>query len=122
MNFNQINKVSILVVIQINNKLFENKTNSKLVNKVSYPSATNIAGNFLCLIFSPTHLSLVKGSPQERRHALDVVISQIKPRYFSILNENEMHKRTYSYFRRVSFMFIISLIPYLFQETISAGI
>lgn len=58
-----------------------------LVNDVFYKSLSNIAGNFLCLIFSPTHLSLVKGSPQERRHSLDTVISQVKPRYLAILNE-----------------------------------
>lgn len=57
------------------------------VNDVSYQSFSNISGNFLCLIFSPTHLSLVKGSPQERRHSLDTVISQVKPRYSAILNE-----------------------------------
>ena len=40
-----------------------------------------IMGNFLSVVFSPVHLSLVKDGPYERRRFLDIAISQLKPKY-----------------------------------------
>ena len=40
-----------------------------------------IMGNFLSVVFSPVHLSLVKEGPYERRRFLDIAISQLKPKY-----------------------------------------
>ncbi len=51
------------------------------LNGVEEESASAAAGSFLAVVFSPAHLTLVKGGPAERRRALDTVIAQLKPRY-----------------------------------------
>ncbi len=44
-------------------------------------------GRFRAVIFTPDHLSLVKGSPENRRRFLDLAICQSFPRYASSLSE-----------------------------------
>ena len=44
-------------------------------------------GRFRAVIFTPDHLSLVKGSPENRRRFLDLAICQSFPRYASCLSE-----------------------------------
>ncbi len=44
-------------------------------------------GNFLSVVFSPVHLSLVKDGPYERRRFLDIAISQLKPKYGVTLSQ-----------------------------------
>lgn len=48
---------------------------------------TEYIGRFRAVIFTPDHLSLVKGSPENRRRFLDLAISQSFPRYASTLSE-----------------------------------
>lgn len=56
-------------------------------NGVPLSSLSELAGSFCAVVFSPTHLSLVKGGPAERRRALDVAIGQTKPRYYAVLQQ-----------------------------------
>lgn len=44
-------------------------------------------GSFLCVVFSPAHLALVKEGPYERRRFLDIAISQLKPKYAVTLTQ-----------------------------------
>jgi len=44
-------------------------------------------GNFNSVLFFPEHLNLIKGLPENRRKFLDFAISQVKPKYFNIINE-----------------------------------
>ncbi len=44
-------------------------------------------GKFRAVIFTPDHLNLVKGSPENRRRFLDLAICQSFPRYASSLSE-----------------------------------
>ncbi len=44
-------------------------------------------GRFRAVFFTPDHMSLVKGSPDERRRFADMALSQIKPGYIKCLNE-----------------------------------
>lgn len=50
-------------------------------------TTTEIMGNFLSVVFSPVHLSLVKDGPYERRRFLDIAISQLKPKYGVTLSQ-----------------------------------
>ena len=54
---------------------------SFVLNGVKMKSASKMMGNFLAVVFSPVHLSLVKEGPYERRRFLDIAISQLKPNY-----------------------------------------
>ena len=57
------------------------------LNGIKQPSPTKLAGVFCGVVFSPTHLSLVKGSPAERRRLIDAALCQLKPSYIQALSE-----------------------------------
>ena len=44
-------------------------------------------GNFRAVLFTPDHMSLVKGAPEERRRLVDMALCQIQPRFVKSLNE-----------------------------------
>lgn len=48
---------------------------------------TEYIGRFRAVIFTPDHLSLVKGAPENRRRFLDLAICQSFPRYAPTLSE-----------------------------------
>lgn len=52
------------------------------VDKVS-----EFLGNFRGVLFTPDHLELVKGAPEERRRLADIALCQIQPRFVKSLNE-----------------------------------
>ena len=54
-------------------------------NGVKLEKLSEMIGNFRAVLFSPEHLSIVKGSPSERRSFLDVAISQLRPVYMRTL-------------------------------------
>ncbi len=57
------------------------------LNGVSLSSASKLAGNFCGVVFSPVHLSLVKGGPQERRRLIDGAYCQLRPLYIRTMTE-----------------------------------
>lgn len=57
------------------------------LNGVDLQSCTKLMGKFFAMVFSPVHLSLIKGGPQERRKFIDTAICQLKPKYISYLSE-----------------------------------
>jgi len=52
---------------------------------VSLKTPGELAGNFKAVVFSPTHLSLIKDGPNGRRRFIDTAIGQIWPKYIGIL-------------------------------------
>ncbi len=48
---------------------------------------SDFLGHFRAILFTPDHLSLIKGAPEQRRHLIDLTLCQIKPRYVRSLNE-----------------------------------
>ena len=57
------------------------------VNGVNRGPAYTIIGLFRAVIFSPEHLLLVKGAPENRRKFIDAAICQIKPMYALTLSK-----------------------------------
>ncbi|MDR1253501.1 MAG: DNA replication/repair protein RecF [Oscillospiraceae bacterium] len=55
------------------------------LNSILKTPASNIVGEFTSVIFSPSHLSLIKEGPHARRNFLDAAICQIKPIYAKII-------------------------------------
>ena len=55
------------------------------LNQGSEQKASDFAGTFCCVVFSPDHLELVKGTPSERRRFLDTALCQLSPRYLDNL-------------------------------------
>ncbi len=57
------------------------------LNGVDIENAAKLAGNFTCVVFSPSHLSLIKGGPEERRRFIDTTILQLRPRYLKVMSD-----------------------------------
>ena len=57
------------------------------LNGVSLTSASRLMGEFLAVIFSPAHLSLIQDGPSERRKFLDMALCQTDRRYAKALSE-----------------------------------
>lgn len=53
------------------------------LNKGTEGKAAALVGNLCCVVFSPEHLELVKGSPEIRRRFLDTALCQMSPTYLS---------------------------------------
>lgn len=51
------------------------------LNRGNERKAASLAGTFCCVLFSPEHLMLVKGSPEQRRRFIDLALCQISPKY-----------------------------------------
>ena len=56
------------------------------VNKIKIKKLSELLGNVNIVIFTPDDINLLRGSPQNRRKFLDVMISQLRPKYMHIYN------------------------------------
>lgn len=63
---------------------FEDKRTA-FFNDKKLKSASNLAGNFNAIVFSPIDLSIVSDGPSVRRKFIDTAIGQIYPSYIDIL-------------------------------------
>lgn len=71
--------------LQINIESEPIKTRRGIKNKKDCGRASNLAGEFCAVVFSPEHLSLIKGSKEERRLFVDNAICNIYPTYINEL-------------------------------------
>ena len=55
------------------------------VNEINIAKNSELLGNFICVLFTPDELSLVKEGPDKRRKFLDTSIVSLRPSYFSNL-------------------------------------
>lgn len=65
----------------------QNTLKAMFVEGNAVDRASEFLGNFRAVLFTPDHLELVKGAPEERRKLVDVALCQIKPRFVKALNE-----------------------------------
>lgn len=57
------------------------------LNGVKLSSAARLAGHFCGMVFSPTHLSLLKDGPEGRRRFVDSAYCQLRPSYIASMAE-----------------------------------
>ncbi len=57
------------------------------LNSVIKKSNSELIGSLSSVVFSPSYLSLVSGSPSERRKFCDIALCQLKSGYSSVLSE-----------------------------------
>ena len=55
------------------------------LNGIVLPGRSALSGKLCCVVFSPTHLSLIKDGPSGRRDFLDGAICQLRPQYSRVL-------------------------------------
>ncbi len=65
--------------------MFIEKKRSVKRNGVELKSPAEMIGEFNAVIFSPSHLSLIKEGPINRRKFLDTALCQLKPNYAKVL-------------------------------------
>lgn len=63
------------------------KGRTATLNELKLSSPSKMAGVFCGVVFSPTHLQLIKQGPQERRHFIDAAYCQLRPGYLAVLTE-----------------------------------
>lgn len=63
----------------------ENKKKIRL-NEINIAKTSDLLGNFICVLFTPDELSLVKEGPDKRRKFIDISIVSLRPVYFSALS------------------------------------
>ena len=64
---------------------FDEGKRSAFLNGVQQSYPTKIIGTIRAVLFSPVHLALIKGGPENRRKFLDAAICQLKPTYTALL-------------------------------------
>ena len=57
---------------------------SIFVNKIKIKKLSELLGNINVVIFTPDDINILKGGPQNRRKFLNIMISQLRPRYMHI--------------------------------------
>lgn len=68
-------------------KLYKSRRREFVRNGNPVTKLSQYLGAFRAVVFTPDHLSLVKGQPENRRRFTDLAISQSYPRYAVYLNE-----------------------------------
>ena len=68
-------------------RLDKGKRKSILYNEIPLKKISELLGKFNAVYFGPELLGLVKNGPGGRRKNLDMVISQLRPNYFSAVSE-----------------------------------
>ncbi len=63
----------------------DNKKKIRL-NEINISKNSELLGNFICVLFTPDELSLVKDGPDKRRKFLDISIISLRSSYFSALS------------------------------------
>ena len=84
--------------LEINNKKYFSLNNIKL-KKLS-----EILGNINIVLFSPDDINIIKGSPENRRKFLNIMISQLRPKY--VYNYNlylKILEQRNNYLRQIKF-------------------
>ena len=69
-------------------KIKINISNKKniFVNGIKIKKLSELLGNINIVIFTPDDINILKGGPQNRRKFLDIMISQLRPKYMHIYN------------------------------------
>lgn len=68
-------------------EIFKNKRKVISVNDILIKKNSLLIGKFNVVYFGPEYLSLVQGGPKLRRKNLDILISQLRPKYFSYVTD-----------------------------------
>ena len=65
------------------------------LNGIKQKKLSELLGNINLVIFTPEDINILKGSPDNRRKFLDIMISQLRPNYLNCLNryKNTLEQR-----------------------------
>lgn len=87
---------------KINIEISDKKT--FFINDIKQKKISEIIGKINLVLFYPDNIEIIKGSPQERRKFLDIMISQLKPNYLHLLNRyNQTLNQKNIYLKQIKF-------------------
>lgn len=73
-----------------------------LVNNVPIRKTSEIIGNIYVVLFTPDDINILKNGPSKRRRFLDIMISQLRPKYLYSLNQyNKIMAQRNAYLRQI---------------------
>lgn len=81
-------------------------SNKKIIsiNGVKIKKLSELLGNINSIIFSPDDMEILKDGPQKRRKFLNMLISQLRPRYLFNLNDyNKTLEQRNNYLRQIKY-------------------
>lgn len=85
-------------------KFLNGKRKEIYLNEIELKKTSELLGNFICVLFTPDELSIIKGLPEERRRFCDSSIIPLRPqfikeliRYKNILNQKTALLKTKNY-------------------------
>ena len=82
---------------------FDNENKQVFINQKEVKKIASYISNMNVIMFAPTDLDIIKGSPQIRRNLLNVQISQLYPKYVTCLNEyNKLLKTRNEYLKQMN--------------------
>ncbi len=74
------------------------------INGVKIKKLSELLGNINSIIFSPDDMEILKDGPQKRRKFLNMLISQLRPRYLFNLNDyNKTLEQRNNYIRQIKY-------------------
>ena len=65
-------------------KFIINQKKNIFLNDIKIKKLSELLGNINTVIFTPDDINILKGGPQNRRKFLDIMISQLRPKYMHI--------------------------------------
>ena len=74
-----------------NIKIIISDKKNVFINRIKIKKLSEILGNINIVLFSPDDINILKGSPENRRKFLDIMISQLRPNYMHVYS---LYKKT----------------------------
>ena len=89
-----------------NGKININIGNKKevFINEIKIKKLSELLGNVNVVLFTPDDINILKGGPQNRRKFLDIMISQLRPKYLHIYTlYNKAIEERNNYLKKIKF-------------------
>ncbi len=97
---------------------FDGRQKKIILNDIELKKTSQLIGRFLCVLFTPDEMTLVKGSPEVRRRFLDSAIIPMKPSYLaSLMTYNLILKQKSSLLRQEKY----EMLPIFNQQLAETG-
>ena len=97
---------------------FEGKNKKIFLNDIELKKTSQLIGKFVCVLFTPDEMNLVKGAPEVRRRFADSSIIPLRPSYLSaLMTYNLILKQKISLLHREDY----KLLPVFNQQLAEVG-
>ena len=97
---------------------FEGKSKKIFLNEIELKKTSQLIGKFVCVLFTPDEMNLVKGAPEVRRRFADSSIIPLRPSYLSaLMTYNLILKQKVSLLHREDY----KLLPVFNQQLAEVG-